>query len=293
MELISAYADGETTESDTRQIREHLSTCESCSALLELYREISISTDESSVPAPEALRIGVMNRINNEETYHTANNTKRRRHFHIILTRYAPVAACLVVMLLVWQFRSNLFDVQHDAAVPAPAAAPLPAEDMAMFEPEAPDAAGRALDIEDSVINLDSEPQLEPESGDSNAAPPAEPTHEPALPAPMDVPVDTLEDFRLQEDEYWSAELTDRFFEYLGNASVTIYISGDDLPSLVSECSKYVIHPILSSATQIYEIPNTVVPALLAELGNREGVRIVERDNNSTYSVVYYYSRAR
>ena len=68
MELISSYADDELSQSDRRCVEEHLGVCESCSALLELYREISVAVDESGVPAPEALLDGVMKKVMNEES---------------------------------------------------------------------------------------------------------------------------------------------------------------------------------------------------------------------------------
>lgn len=103
-EFISAYADGELASSDKRQVEEHLESCESCSAILSIYREISIATDESSVDAPDALRIGVMKRIQNEEINRADDGKEQRNRLHFILTRYIPVAACLAVGLLLWQF---------------------------------------------------------------------------------------------------------------------------------------------------------------------------------------------
>ena len=51
-ELISAYADGELSEPEMMHIKEHLDSCENCSAILELYRGISAAVAESSVRAP-------------------------------------------------------------------------------------------------------------------------------------------------------------------------------------------------------------------------------------------------
>ena len=112
MELISAYADGELTQSDCRRVEEHLSSCESCSALLELYREISVALDESAVPAPEALCDSVMKKVLSEETtvagdtspagdtVPATDNADRRKPVRIMLLRYAPLAACLAIILL-------------------------------------------------------------------------------------------------------------------------------------------------------------------------------------------------
>jgi len=100
MELISAYADGELAEPDRRRVEEHLEACEQCSALLEMYREISIAADESCVPAPDALRDGVMEKILGMDTAGKAGTDKKPRLVRTILTRYLPVAACLAVMLI-------------------------------------------------------------------------------------------------------------------------------------------------------------------------------------------------
>ena len=67
LELISAYADDELTESDRGRVEEHLSVNENCSALLGLFREISAASVESCVPAPDALCSGVMDEIRRAE----------------------------------------------------------------------------------------------------------------------------------------------------------------------------------------------------------------------------------
>jgi len=100
-EIISAYLDGELSEDDMRSVDEHLAACESCSAILEFYREISAASDESMITPPESLASGVMDRILNGDIKAEKTETKTRsvplRH---IFTRYAPVAACLAVILL-------------------------------------------------------------------------------------------------------------------------------------------------------------------------------------------------
>ena len=63
LEIISAHADGELTEFEKRRIEEHIGVCENCSALLDLYREISAASAQSCAPVPEALRSGVMDKV--------------------------------------------------------------------------------------------------------------------------------------------------------------------------------------------------------------------------------------
>ena len=126
MELISAYADGELTEADKKQVEEHLSVCENCSAILDIYGEASNAVTESCLPAPEALLHGVMNEIlgggaadNSDaaeagaggvnriagtagaaETGTVTNSAVKRSMPRLILTRYVPIAACLALVLL-------------------------------------------------------------------------------------------------------------------------------------------------------------------------------------------------
>jgi len=100
MELISAYADGELPEPDKQKVEEHLLACPDCSSILQAYREISLAVEESCVPAPEALCAGVMERVKSDSTTQIAKNMKKFKTVNIILTRYIPLAACLVFLLL-------------------------------------------------------------------------------------------------------------------------------------------------------------------------------------------------
>lgn len=99
-ELISAYVDGELTESDKKNLETHLNNCESCSALLALYREIPNAVAESAVPAPDMLCSGVMAKIISDDAASIAENGRRRKVIRVVLTRYLPVAACLAIVLL-------------------------------------------------------------------------------------------------------------------------------------------------------------------------------------------------
>jgi len=284
MELISVYADGELSEPDTFQLKAHLSECESCSALLEMYREISIAADEQSVDAPEALRIGVMNRIKNEEIFHTAGNVKRRKPLNIILMRYAPIAACLVVMLLVWQFWGDLWGARDDAMAPAATEpqiamdAPAPAE----AAPEAaPAPAEAAPDLADDLINTFDETYTEEEMpSDVNDAEDADsgggsndsdPRGGRSLPGGDRSP-----------------EETELIMEYISGAFAEITLTGK-LPDLLLD---YEPQPFGSwfGWEMVFEIPSEKVPALLSELGNREGFSVTRNPDNSksTYAIVLF-----
>ena len=134
LELVSAYADDELTESDRGRVEEHLSVNENCSALLDLYREISAASIESCVSAPDALCSGVMDEIRRAEAIvaagtadvagaadapivkiETARNAagagsaKKNNIIRLALTRYLPVAACLALVLIAlpWVINTN------------------------------------------------------------------------------------------------------------------------------------------------------------------------------------------
>ena len=129
IELISARVDGELTESEKQLLEEHLSVCESCSALYDLYNEMTTAVAESCVPAPLSLCDSIMEAVSSaaapystetadeaedaaetvtgdsEDTTATGtgdseSNSKKRKTIHIILTRFVPVAACVALILL-------------------------------------------------------------------------------------------------------------------------------------------------------------------------------------------------
>jgi len=100
LELISAYADGELSESDKLLTEEHLSVCENCASILEVYRSITLAVDESCVEPPDSLCAGVMDRVKNDNTALIAEKMKKFKTVNMILTRYLPMAACLAFLLL-------------------------------------------------------------------------------------------------------------------------------------------------------------------------------------------------
>jgi len=269
MELISAYADDELTQSDKKQVENHIEVCESCSALLDLYREISIAVDETSEPVPEALRIGVMNRIINEPVYHRADSAKKRGRFHFALTRFAPVAACLVVGLLVWQNWGILRGGQDSAEAPAataPEAKPAPAADTfdIAIDGEMPAIGGDTDDSHD---------EYSPAEGQANP----EPTDDDDSPTDRGLPVPSQSD----EEIEW-------IMEYIDAAYAQITIVGE-FPAFLEGYEPKEFDP-LPPWEKIYEIPSSEVSALLAALKKHSGVEITENNNNSDYAVVLYSS---
>ena len=272
MELISAYADDELTQSDKKQVEEHITECESCSALLDLYREISVAVDETSEPVPEALRIGVMNRIINEPVYQGTDSAKKRGRYHFALTRFAPIAACLVVGLLVWQnwgiLRSGQ-DATDAPAAPAPEAKPASVSDTVgtfdiSIDAEAP-AAGEGEPEDNSDDYAPDEGQSNPEPADDYA------------PTDRGLPVPPRSD-----------EEVERIMEYIDAAYAQISIIGE-LPAFLEGYEPEEFEP-LPPWEKIYEIPSTEVSALMEEIKNRNGVEVTENNNDSDYAVVLYSS---
>jgi len=136
LELISAYIDNEISESDKTALEAHLSTCESCSAALELYKEMSASISESAISAPESLCGSVMEKILSEKNdvkdsfvaesdSKDTENEKNKNNGIIYFKRYLPAVACLAVILLALPFALTLNNqAENDVAMPAGEAQP-------------------------------------------------------------------------------------------------------------------------------------------------------------------------
>ena len=99
LELISAYMDGELSETDRARLEEHLLDCENCSSTLETYRAISLDMQDSLVPAPEELGMNVMEKIRSEGFAQSSTPAPKQKPINLILRRYVPIAACLVIVL--------------------------------------------------------------------------------------------------------------------------------------------------------------------------------------------------
>jgi len=277
VDLLCAYADGELTESNKQLVEDHLTICENCSAILRVYREMPNSVSETNVPAPEALRIGVMNRIESERIPVAEEKVKKRERKQILLTRYAPIAAGLVVMLLAWQFWGDIWGARDSTHAPAPAAAPAalnempaPAADMAPAPAPAPETALRA-DFDDMF--MEEEAQLDAGSSLYDSEAPAEATVQTTPPVPEGV------DRSPQE--------TERILAYISGAYAEIAITGE-LPDLLADREP---RPFIGSWfgwEMVFEIESSEVPALLEEVSDREGVIVAYHNSNSKYAVVLF-----
>jgi hypothetical protein len=272
-ELLCAYADGELENSKIHIVEDHLLICENCSAILKLYREISTAIDDTNVPVPEILRPGVMNRIQHEDIYTDTEKTKKRKQYHFILTRFAPVAACLFVGLLVWQPWGNSLIMRSGdhAAMPA-GGDPMTNESqygMSVAPTSVPD----------------------PEAVDNET-----------FPGELSIAIDPdMSDEAVGEIPFWDDSTdADRFSrrlntqdiellqEHINGAYAEITITGE-LPALLESYMPQAFGPWFEWDI-VFEIPSTEIPALLDELGNRAEFALTPNSQNasSPYVMVFF-----
>jgi len=158
-EKINIYADGELPEHERPSVEKHLGECESCSALLSFLREISAAASDSILPAPESLCGGVMEKILRGDNISDISSAFKSvpyekpgkyRTARFMLTRYAPIAACLAVVLLALPFIRNMSRNSYDSYSMtglAPASMPEAASKSANNAPGSP-----AMEAYDAVI---------------------------------------------------------------------------------------------------------------------------------------------
>jgi len=220
LESISAYADGElTSPEEIGEVETHLLTCKSCAAFYSFSCEISRVTEKSSVRPPYELTSLVMSQINAEPAYgnttqtynqgytqahnqeqNPAVNSRRNTNGHadpsrqnkekknnmkMVLTRVVPLAACLAIVVLVWQFWGNIGGDQHEFAAglpvaadmaPAPAALEAPAEDTDETWRTTAEVAEEAevAFFTDDIYDADDAPISRQEFGPEEMEPPPE-----------------------------------------------------------------------------------------------------------------------
>lgn len=104
IDMISAYADGELSESDLIKVEEHIGICGQCAALLDTYLEITAAINENAETAPEQLLTNVMSEIS-AVTYERKKKSPLIRYMPV----YMPLAACIVAAFLVWGVYENNF----------------------------------------------------------------------------------------------------------------------------------------------------------------------------------------
>jgi len=311
LELISAYADDELTESDRRRVEEHLSECDDCSALLDLYREISSAASLSSEPAPEALFSGVMDKILSGEADSTADHKSAIKPgiIRMALTRYLPVAACLAIMLITLPRIINYRSGQNGESGATPMSDQIsiaPAAPSAMPD-AAMEAGGGMTGSSDELSGSDTGGAFGGNTDGSEApslseAPPAEPfAEEPDMggesrmtqsftEASDDMDSTAHDDPADNSAVMWiQNEIKETLGEF-SDAYAWIEITGH-LPKLLQQ-----LEPVPLPADLSYEvyywIPGTVVDELIKEADFSDGIEIAVYINNidGDYAIVLYTS---
>ena len=113
--LVSAAIDGEATEAELAELKEHIAGCPECAALLEAYKAVGSELAVEAEP-PAKLAEGVMYRVKNE---------KKKRPF--AFGRFTAIAAAAIVIIFAGRFAlGGLFragSAPKDASAPeAPSA---------------------------------------------------------------------------------------------------------------------------------------------------------------------------
>jgi len=293
-EKLSAYYDGELSASEAADVKEHIATCDSCSALLEMYKEISIVSDSENVPVPDALRIGVMNTLKAEDLYGPKKAKKEERPtMRLILTRYMPIAACLVVVFFVWSFWGNTFGVRNDTASPASQNVPHEAaimmdSDLGLYSASASDAgfsdsADSSTFSDDNLGGGDTRRSADPEGSTNTPS---------ATPVPSNFPEELI--FRDLFDSSMTADEIENIRNYITGASFWITYTGD-LPDHIIAIFPQSLGPWFGWDI-IFELPTEDVEFLLDNISTSQirddmtGFSVTENESRpvSPYAVVFY-----
>lgn len=313
VELISAYVDYQLTEDEMARVEDHLESCENCSALLDFYREISISASKSCVPAPDALRANVMEKVLCCEPISKAGNANRQKIVRTILTRYLPVAACLAVILISLPWVINNQGLRYNemysgsgesanmvvmdtvtaaggAAAPQapamtmPAEAPMPSTPIAPA-PESAPVAGDSSSMSGGVAPAPEEYAPAPApSGTVAAEDDADGYAEPGAEFGSESEAWRNEDGRLPALP--QAVVDENTLIAFADAYAWIEINGD-LPELLSG---YEPEPLNGKTgfNVYFIIPRDVAQVLMKESEGYDGYDFQIKDRGSDYAVVFF-----
>ena len=305
LELISAYADNEISVFDKHRIEEHLNACESCSALLTFYREISLGINESGVEVPDALLTGVMEKIQSEPPVNAAGKAKKPGNARVILLRYAPLAACLAVMLIAAPWIMQTINQSPIGSVPSPAANMELAisqdestsgavsggmDQGAGFAPEAGGGSmftdGEATPAAPPEVAADVEAEeIQRRSVGSEEMPEAPQVHAEVF------TTDSVQDVTSADDsaEGWSQSDPGGVLDTLvvfSDAYAWIEITGD-FPEFLTAYDPEQLEGWLDWEL-CYRIPRAAALVLIEDLSGRGDVLITLNDSSSDYAVVFY-----
>ena len=139
--LMSAWLDGELSEQEEKQMKEHLEQCPDCRALMEQLQTLHTSfTDLEEIPAPEGFADSVMERIARESKPKVVPLFKRPQ-----MRALSALAACAVLFV---GFGSMKMGSSKETA----AAAPAPMPESAVAAPVAPPDIYRQAAVTESAV---------------------------------------------------------------------------------------------------------------------------------------------
>lgn len=173
-EMISQYIDGELSPEDEKELTEHLSHCDGCRSLLEIYRSCRDAYSGRDEEPPQELLKGVMSRISGTKTTPAANKrtTESRRTVRGAIITFAALAACAAIVIFsfpgIFQSGSKTADTSgNDTAMP-PSVAESSAADEAPSENAVEDSGGT---YEDSDAAQKNSGEAEDSADDSEITP--------------------------------------------------------------------------------------------------------------------------
>ena len=321
LKLISAYADGELTESEIHRVEEHLTACENCSAILELYRGISDTIAESCVPAPDSLCGSVMEKVIRNRKRVTTTDLKRRKVIRIALTRFLPVAACLAVVLLalprVMNVNRSVNDMasysggagsapksesQMSSSAPAPSAAPGSSKDSGGYSSGGSAISGSGADTAAGGSSMysakgetgepDAIENIQEDADYTNKDKPFPSDGSSAVSAPEESGGDSERGPALPENPAAGSQTgedpqdTMSILNEFEGAYALIEISGE-LPELLNKYEAMALDGRYNWDVY-YEIPREEAQALIKTLAARYGTETDILNENSKYAIVLY-----
>jgi len=297
LEIISAYVDGELPENEKQLLEEHLAACEACSAVLEFYREISIAAEESAVTPPSSLVSSVMDKIRSDDTVSGTTSVKRPISLRLVLTRYAPVAACLAVILLALPVINNLRNAQYDSAAPLSAnietggIAPAMASPDSVYDGAAAGSGERQQSLAENGFAGNNDDQYDYDESESYKSEMPMPAGAPPPGMMTNDALDTASDdgrinSKTGDFDSESAQAATEVLMRIGSAYAWLTFTGE----LPPEFDIYEQTPVGDDMewAMYFEIPVDLLPVLLDALGDLDDIEVMMNDSRSDYVIVMY-----
>ena len=161
--LMSAWLDGELSEQEEQQMKEHLEQCAECRALMEQLQALHTSfSDLEEIPAPEGFADSVMERIARESKPKVVPLFKRPQ-----MRALSALAACAVLFIGFGSIKMGGSAKSEAAAAPA---APMP--ESAVYDVVVTESAGEyVMESYSKTVEAPMEPMAP--AGDVPSAVPA------------------------------------------------------------------------------------------------------------------------